>query len=341
MQVVSKTQGKLLFSFCLLITFTILQKYLKRRTSTQDRILYIANFVENLQIMIKSMTGYGKAQFAVDSRNVTVEVKSLNSKQADINVRLPYIYREKELEMRSIVTQRLERGKIDLNINVEHAGNFSNYTINAELAIRYKQELVKLSEMLEQEPPSDILSVIIKLPDVFKNSAEEVSETEWAQLSGCLNEAMNQLEVFRVQEGKILETDAVARINLILSYLTQIEPLENERITLIREKMRKDLATFASENRIDENRFEQELIYWFEKIDITEEKVRLRKHCTSFLQTIANEQAQGKKLGFITQEIGREINTIGSKANHAGIQTIVVNMKDELEKIKEQLLNIL
>jgi uncharacterized protein (TIGR00255 family) len=201
--------------------------------------------------------------------------------------------------------------------------------------------LDKLAEMLGQQPPQDIISLIVKLPEVLKNSSEEVSDTEWSLLWSALNQAIDQLLEFRNHEGRILESDISARINLILDYLDSIQVFEKERVTLIREKMRKELLSSITELKIDENRFEQELIYWFEKIDITEEKVRLKKHCSSFLNTMVKEQSQGKKLGFITQEIGREINTIGSKANHAEIQTLVIQMKDELEKVKEQLLNIL
>jgi uncharacterized protein (TIGR00255 family) len=287
------------------------------------------------------MTGYGKAQYSVESRNVTVEVRSLNSKQADVNARLPYIYRDKELEIRSLLTQRLERGKIDLNINIEHSGNYSNFSINAELALRYKTELDRLSELLGQPTPEDIISIVVKLPEVLKNAAEDVDEHEWTLLWSSLHQSIEQLLEFREHEGRILEKDITGRIRLILDYLNSIQVFEKERIVLIREKMRKELHAAVTELKVDENRFEQELIYWFEKIDITEEKVRLKKHCSSFLNTLENEQSQGKKLGFITQEIGREINTIGSKANHAEIQTLVVQMKDELEKIKEQLLNIL
>lgn len=292
-------------------------------------------------IMIQSMTGYGKSQYSAESRNVTIEVRSLNSKQADVNARLPYIFRDKELEIRSLLVQKLERGKVDLNINIEHSGNYSNFSINADLAVRYKTELDKLAEMLGQQPPQDIISLIVKLPEVLKNSSEEVSDTEWSLLWSALNQAIDQLLEFRNHEGRILESDISARINLILDYLDSIQVFEKERVTLIREKMRKELLSSITELKIDENRFEQELIYWFEKIDITEEKVRLKKHCSSFLNTMVKEQSQGKKLGFITQEIGREINTIGSKANHAEIQTLVIQMKDELEKVKEQLLNIL
>jgi uncharacterized protein (TIGR00255 family) len=287
------------------------------------------------------MTGYGKSQYSAESRNVTIEVRSLNSKQADVNARLPYIFRDKELEIRSLLVQKLERGKVDLNINIEHSGNYSNFSINADLAVRYKIELDKLAEMLGQQPPQDIISLIVKLPEVLKNSSEEVSDTEWSLLWSALNQAIDQLLEFRNHEGRILESDISARINLILDYLDSIQVFEKERVTQIREKMRKELLSSITELKIDENRFEQELIYWFEKIDITEEKVRLKKHCSSFLNTMVKEQSQGKKLGFITQEIGREINTIGSKANHAEIQTLVIQMKDELEKVKEQLLNIL
>lgn len=287
------------------------------------------------------MTGYGKSQYAAESRNVTIEVRSLNSKQADVNTRLPHIFRDKELEIRSLLIQKLERGKIDLNVNIEHSGNYSNFSLNTELALRYNTELLKLAEMLGQQAPDDIISIIVKLPEVLKNSAEDVSELEWSLLWSALDKAIEQLLEFRDHEGLILENDITTRINLILGYLDSVQVFEKERVALIRDKMRKELLSSITELKIDENRFEQELIYWLEKIDITEEKVRLKKHCASFLNTMVKEQAQGKKLGFITQEIGREINTIGSKANHAEIQTLVIQMKDELEKVKEQLLNIL
>lgn len=291
--------------------------------------------------MIKSMTGYGKSQYSAESRNVTIEVRSLNSKQADINARLPYVFRDKELEIRSLLVHKLERGKVDLNVSIEHSGNYSSFSINADLALRYKVELEKLAEMLGQQPPQDIISLIVKLPEVLKTASEEVSETEWSLLWEALNQAIGQLLEFRDHEGQILENDISSRINLILEYLSAIQVFEKERVAQIREKMRKELLSSITELKIDENRFEQELIYWLEKVDITEEKVRLKKHCSSFLNTMSKEQSQGKKLGFIAQEIGREINTIGSKANHAEIQTLVIQMKDELEKVKEQLLNIL
>lgn len=286
------------------------------------------------------MTGYGKCTVEMPGRKVTVEVKTLNSKQLDLNVRLPYFYREKELEIRAKASKYLERGKSDVLINYEITGETSGSVINQVLARQYYSELKEMASSLGQEP-QDYLSLIVRMPDILKTTTAEVSEEEFNRLFSTLDSAFQLADDFRINEGNTLQKDIESRIEIILDYLLAIEPMENQRIQSIQDKIRKSFADLPDHIQYEPNRFEQEMIFWLEKLDITEEKVRLRKHCNYFTEVMQNEQSQGKKLGFIAQEIGREINTIGSKANDSQIQKIVVSVKDELEKIKEQLLNIL
>ncbi len=295
--------------------------------------------------MIASMTGYGKAEAALTGMKITVEIKSLNSKQTDISLKLPSFYRDKEPEIRNLLTRRLERGKIDFYIYTEITGDVTSVTINRQLALHYYRELKQLLSEMEGASGEEILPVIMKMPDVLKQGTEEISDADWVSVLDAIDKAVSEVLKFRSGEGKILEKDLRQRVNAILELLKSVEPFEKKRTEDIRERLIKEFENLSGSDKspieIDANRFEQELIYWLEKLDVTEEKVRLEKHCIFFLETLSGEASQGKKLGFIAQEMGREINTLGSKANDAGIQKIVVLMKDELEKIKEQLSNIL
>ncbi len=290
------------------------------------------------------MTGYGKSVLDITGRKLTIEIKTLNSKQLDLNIKIPGYFREKEWEVRGILTQRFERGKIDFYIGTEVTGEMLNYSINKSLAKKYHEELHSLANELQGERPGELLSMVLKMPDVMQTSRDELSEHDWESISVAIDDAVTQADIFRMDEGKVLEDDMKGRIRKILQLLEEIEPFETRRIIDMRERLLRDFAKYSGDfngSAPDQNRFEQELIYYLEKLDITEEKVRLQKHCQYFLATLQEEVSQGKKLGFVTQELGREINTIGSKANDAEIQKIVVQMKDELEKIKEQLGNIL
>ncbi len=290
------------------------------------------------------MTGYGKAVLDITGRKLTVEIKTLNSKQLDLNMKIPGYFREKEWEVRSTLTQRFERGKIDFFIGTEVTGEMLSYSINHSLAKKYHEELKNLSNELHVDSPAELLSLVIKMPDVMQTSRDELNEHDWDSISGAIDDAITQAVLFRINEGKVLEDDMKNRVNSILQLLDAVEPHEKRRITELRERLLRDFAKYTGDfngSAPDQNRFEQELIYYLEKLDITEEKVRLLKHCQYFLETLLEPVSQGKKLGFVTQEMGREINTIGSKASDAELQKIVVQMKDELEKIKEQLGNIL
>lgn len=289
--------------------------------------------------MIKSMTGFGKAIWAYGNKTGAVEIRTLNSKQLDMNIRMPSLYREKEADVRLISSALLERGKIDVIITTDNNGDTQSVKINKELALQYHKELKSLAETLGEQS-NNLLSLVVKMPEVIGSSREQLQPEEWQVIELALKQAAEATNAFRQQEGGILEQDIAKRVQLIMSLLEQVKPYEEERMHNIRKQLNNALESALDKQQINRDRFEQELIYYLEKIDITEEKVRLHKHCMYFLQTM-KEDAAGKKLGFITQEIGREINTLGSKANEANMQTIVVQMKDELEKIKEQLLNIL
>ncbi|HEU4717380.1 MAG TPA: YicC/YloC family endoribonuclease [Bacteroidia bacterium] len=288
---------------------------------------------------MRSMTGFGKAVCELPQKKVTVEIRSLNSRQLDLNVRIPSLYREKEAEIRAAISKNVERGKVDFSIYVEASGESGSATINEELATAYHRELKKLSDAIG-EKRTDFLSLIIRMPDVLRNDRQELNEEEWEQVSAAVGQAVSAFNGFRDDEGKVLSGEFVQRIGIIRKKLEEIATLDPQRAANVRERLNKILSETTSAENIDKNRFEQELIYYLEKFDITEEKLRLSTHCDYFLETM-KEPSSGRKLGFISQEIGREINTIGSKANDAGIQKLVVQMKDELEKIKEQLLNVL
>jgi uncharacterized protein (TIGR00255 family) len=291
--------------------------------------------------MIKSMTGYGKSVADIPQKKITVEIKSLNSKQFDLNTRLPWLYKEKEAEIRNIISRKLDRGKIDLNISFDIMDTEIIPVINRTVVKNYFNQIKDISAELGIGSDEELLSTILKLPDALKTEKQELSEDEWILVSEKLNESMDQLDAYRIEEGRTLEADLTGCIGRILSFLEEIKKFEGERIIRIREKLKASLNEYFGKENVDMNRFEQELIFYLEKIDFNEEKVRLKKHCEYFMEKIASPPPNGKILSFIAQEIGREINTIGSKANDASIQKMVVMMKDDLEKIKEQTLNIL
>jgi uncharacterized protein (TIGR00255 family) len=291
--------------------------------------------------MIKSMTGYGKSIADTALKKISIEIKSLNSRSLDLNTRLPWVYKEKETEIRNLVSQKLDRGKIDLSINFDNLESEVIPVINKNIVSNYYRQIKEIATDLGTDIDNQILTTIMRLPDALKTEKPELQEEEWIIVRDKIIESIAQLNNYRTEEGKSIEEDMKRCIDKILSMLEEIEPFEEDRIKKIREKLNSSLIeNFGSEN-IDKNRFEQELIFYLEKLDINEEKVRLKKHCEYFLEKLASPPPNGKVLGFISQEIGREINTIGSKANDASIQKIVVMMKDELEKIKEQSLNVL
>jgi uncharacterized protein (TIGR00255 family) len=291
--------------------------------------------------MIKSMTGFGKASCQLEEKSITVEIKSLNSKSLDVSLKIPGNYREKEQIIRNLAGQWLGRGKVEVFMGVENLGGSTDVTINKPLFSKYFHELKALAEELQAPIPDDLITAITRFPDVLKQAPQEEDDRTWHLIEGAITEAMKQADHFRQSEGAHLAEDLHARIEGIRDFLGQIEPLEARRIETLKARLIKGLNDMKEAGQPDPNRFEQELIFYLEKLDITEEKVRLAKHLDYFEDTMRAEETPGKKLGFISQEIGREINTIGSKANDADIQKIVVQMKDELEKVKEQLLNIL
>ena len=287
------------------------------------------------------MTGYGKAVAETPHKKISIEIKSLNSKQLDVNTRLPWLYKEKEPEIRNIISQKLDRGKIDLTINFDSFDDEVIPVINKSVIKNYFNQLREIAGELKIEIDDQILSTIMKLPDSLKTEKPELEEAEWNLVKQQTLESVNMLDLYRIEEGNSIETDLKKCIGKILASLETIETFEEGRITKIREKILSLLKDTVGTENIDKNRFEQELIFYLEKFDINEEKVRLKTHCNYFLDSIGTPSPNGKILSFIAQEIGREINTIGSKANDASIQKLVVMMKDELEKIKEQTLNVL
>lgn len=286
--------------------------------------------------MIHSMTGYGKATAECTDKKVTVEIRSLNSKNLDINTRIPLLYREKELEIRKLLSERLQRGKVDFSINTESTAANKNQELNHEVIKAYMQEF---KEVVSDASDIELLSIVMRLPDVLKHSSDSIDDDEWKIVMDLMNQAIDNLNQFRLAEGSAIKEDFIKRIKNIEQLLSEVSPFESERIVTLKERFLKNLEELDTE--YDQNRYEQELIYYIERLDITEEKVRLAQHCKYFIETLNTDQSEGKKLGFICQEIGREINTLGSKSNHSELQRIVVQMKDELEKIKEQILNIL
>jgi uncharacterized protein (TIGR00255 family) len=291
--------------------------------------------------MIKSMTGYGKAIAETPQKKITIEIKSLNSKQLDLNTKLPWLYKEKEPEIRNLVSQRLDRGKIDLSIYFDLLDEEVATIINKSVVKNYYKQFKEIASDLDISLDDQIFSAIMKLPDTLKTDKQEIPEEEWEQARAKIIESINMLDQYRIEEGNSIMTDLNKCIGKILSLLQTVETFETGRIERIRERLKSSLEESMTKDSIDKNRFEQELIFYLEKFDINEEKVRLRTHCDYFLETISTSSPNGKILNFIAQEIGREINTIGSKANDASMQKQVVMMKDELEKIKEQTMNIL
>lgn len=288
------------------------------------------------------MTGYGKASVAYNDKKITAEVKSLNSKTLDLSTRIAPIYREKEMEMRQLIAQRLERGKVDFSIYVEREGGADATPINAALVSNYVKQIRQIAKNEEIDEPKDWFATLLRLPDVMvRTEIEDLSDDEWAAARQAIEQALDALVDFRRQEGAALQRKFTEKIDNIASLLAQIEPYEKQRVEKIRARIVDGLASIP-EVEYDKNRLEQELIYYIEKLDISEEKQRLANHLKYFRETMNEDgHGQGKKLGFIAQEMGREINTTGSKSNQAEMQNLVVKMKDELEQIKEQVLNAL
>lgn len=291
--------------------------------------------------MLKSMTGYGIAVFDSGNTKYTVEIKSLNSKFLELSLRIPKSFSEKEFQLRNECNKQIERGKVNLSINVEKAdATVKAAGIDKDLLKHYYDQLKSVSNDLN-EPVSNLLQLALNLPEVVKYEEETVSEEEWKIVEKTFQQAVANFQKFRSDEGNVLEQDVKYRIGIILKNLQLVEVEEPKRVPVIRERLNQFLSEAVGREAIDQNRFEQELIYFIDKLDITEEKIRLKTHCDYFIENLKNADANGKKLGFISQEIGREVNTLGSKANDANIQKLVVGMKEELEKIKEQLLNVL
>ncbi|OCB77290.1 YicC/YloC family endoribonuclease [Flavobacterium crassostreae] len=286
--------------------------------------------------MIQSMTGFGKASVLLPNKKITVEVKSLNSKGLDLNVRMPSLYREMELGLRTQIAAKLERGKVDFSVFIESTAEQTSTKVNAPIVKAYMNQL---QEVYAAADPTELMKMAVRMPDALKIEREEIDPEDWTHIQGVIEEAIQNILDFRKDEGKSLEKEFQLRIGNIREYMTEALALDPERVQAIKDRLQTAIAELKV--NVDENRFEQELIYYLEKLDITEEKVRLTNHLDYFLETIKGTQTNGRKLGFITQEMGREINTMGSKSNHAQMQKLVVQMKDELEKIKEQVLNVL
>lgn len=286
--------------------------------------------------MIQSMTGFGKATLQLPTKKITIEVKSLNSKGLDLNVRMPSLYREMELGLRNLIASKLERGKIDFSIYIESTAEQTSTRVNVPIVKAY---INQLREVYTDADETELMKMAVRMPDTMKVEREEIDESEWATIQNVIEEALQNILNFRKDEGESLEKEFQLRIGNIRQFMNEALALDPERVQAIKERLQTAIAELQV--NVDENRFEQELIYYLEKLDITEEKVRLTNHLDYFLDTIKGTEANGRKLGFITQEMGREINTMGSKSNHAQMQKLVVQMKDELEKIKEQVLNVL
>jgi uncharacterized protein (TIGR00255 family) len=285
--------------------------------------------------MIQSMTGYGKEVVQLPSKTITIEIKSLNSKGLDLNTRVPSAYREKELEIRDLLAKSLQRGKVDFSLYIEVTGEEVTTQLNEGVV---KQYIKQLANVVNGDPV-ELLKMAVRMPDALKTEREEIDEKEYKAILKGIDKALEAINEYRTDEGLVLENDFLERSKTISKLLEEVIALDPERIDGVKERLRKAVADLKE--KVDENRFEQELIYYLEKYDITEEKVRLKNHLEYFEESLKSHDSNGKKLGFITQEIGREINTIGSKANYAPMQQVVVQMKDELEKIKEQSLNVL
>jgi uncharacterized protein (TIGR00255 family) len=282
------------------------------------------------------MTGFGKASLQLPTKKITVEIKSLNSKGLDVSVRMPSALREMELGLRNQIAQKLERGKVDFSLFVEVTGEETSSKINVPIVKAY---IKQMQDVIPGADETELMKMAVRMPDALKTEREEIDENEWNTIQGVIVQALENIHNFRVSEGAALEKEFLLRIGNILSFMNEAVSLDGERIENVKTRLRTAIDELTV--TVDENRFEQELIYYLEKMDITEEKVRLENHLNYFIETLAGSEANGRKLGFITQEMGREINTMGSKSNHAKMQKLVVQMKDELEKIKEQVLNVL
>ena len=291
--------------------------------------------------MVQSMTGFGKSTCEYGNKKIVVEIKSLNSKQLDLSTRIAGLYRDKDIEIRNILSQSLERGKIDFVLYIDNSSKESVSQINQAVITAYYEQIKQISEKTGIDKPSNWFELLLHLPDALKSDTVELDENEWVTIKETIQDAISQLINFRVQEGKSLENVFVKKINSIDELLQQISPFEAERIEKIKSRLDENLKSISEKIDYDKNRLEQELIFYIEKLDVNEEKVRLKTHLDYFINTMKHEKSPGKKLGFIAQEIGREINTLGSKSNHSEMQKIVVIMKDELEQIKEQVLNVL
>jgi len=288
------------------------------------------------------MTGFGKAVKELPNGKITAEIKTLNSKNQNITIHLPDAYRDKEHELRNKISSRLERGKIDVYIKIENLNSQPKIALNRPVIENYYQILSEIINSKEHSAYDEqIFQIIMRLPEVFKTSEDDFNPEEWTMLDETLEKAIDETINFRITEGAALQKDLLAKLSVIERRLPEIEPFETERIVHLREKLQKKIDELFVDKKQDNDRFEQEIIFYLEKMDINEEKIRLKTHCNYFRESLNDKEAPGRKLGFITQEIGREINTLGSKASHSEIQKIVVGMKDELEKIKEQILNLL
>ena len=285
--------------------------------------------------MIQSMTGYGKSVIQLPTKKISIEVKSLNSKSLDLNTRMPSIYREKELEVRKLIASKLERGKVDFSLFMEITGEETSTQINKTVVRQY---IKQLKDVVDGDD-TEMLKMAIRLPDAVTTERDEIDEDEWSVIAAEIGSALEKIHQYRLDEGQALESEFFDRVKNISDLLEQVITMDPERLEGVRERLHKGVAELRE--KVDENRFEQELVFYIEKFDITEEKVRLQNHLDYFLKALKSDDSNGKKLGFIGQEMGREINTIGSKSNYAPMQKLVVEMKDELEKIKEQLLNVL
>ena len=285
--------------------------------------------------MIHSMTGYGKSVLQLPNKTISIEIKSLNSKSLDLNMRMPSIYRSKELDLRKTVAAKLSRGKVDFSLYFETNSEETQTNVNAAVVNKYINQLEAMSTGTKMQ----FLQMAIKMPEALSTERNDIDESEWGDIQKGIRNALDSISHYRLEEGKVLEADFTKRVGIISKLLGEVLEIDPERLKNVRERLNKGVSELKE--KYDENRFEQELVYYIEKFDITEEKVRLQNHLEFFIKTLDSNESNGKKLGFISQEMGREINTIGSKANFAPMQKLVVQMKDELEKIKEQLLNVL
>lgn len=291
--------------------------------------------------MLLSMTGYGRAQGTFEDKTITIEIRALNSKLTDLKIRLPGDYKEKEIELRKMVTDHAERGKMDIIVDVQNADGAAAVSLNGALFKGYYRELSRLGQELGI-PQGDMMQAILRIPNVVASAMSDLDESEWEAVCAIMTKALDHLRQFRRQEGRVLEADLRLRATNILLLLSEVGPFEQERSQRMKDRLRNNMEENFGKENLDQNRFEQEILYYLEKMDMSEEKLRLEQHCKYFIEQLDNkQQSAGRTLNFVSQEIGREINTLGAKAYDADIQRIVVQMKDELEKIKEQIANVL